>query len=94
MLNQEYQNISEPPPRKKWLLHLPRPKVADSKRADLALSRFQHVVGCFNFNVSSKKLGSSSEMRAKHSNKLRCNPQQLESFCVFAIKSAYAIKII
>jgi len=26
-------------------------------------------------------------------NKLRCYPQQLESFCVFAIKSAYAIKI-
>jgi len=24
--------------------------------------------------------------------KLRCYPQQLESFCVFAIKSAYAIK--
>ena len=26
-------------------------------------------------------------------NKLRCYPQQLESFCIFAIKSAYAIKI-
>ena len=26
-------------------------------------------------------------------NKLRCYPQQLESFCGFAIKSAYAIKI-
>ena len=26
-------------------------------------------------------------------NKLRCYPQQLESFCVLAIKSAYAIKI-
>ena len=28
-----------------------------------------------------------------NTNKLRCYPQQLESFCVFAIKSAYAIKI-
>ena len=27
------------------------------------------------------------------SNKLRCYPQQFESFCVFAIKSAYTIKI-
>jgi hypothetical protein len=25
-------------------------------------------------------------------NKFRCYPQQLESFCVFAIKSVYAIK--
>ena len=26
-------------------------------------------------------------------NKLRCYPQQLESFCGFVIKSVYAIKI-
>ena len=30
---------------------------------------------------------------AKLKNNLRCYPQQLESFCVFATKSAYAIRI-
>ena len=62
--------ISEPPP-KKWLLHLPRPKVADSQRADLALSRFQHLVGCFKL---SSKVGiffplNENKKRAKHSKK-------------------------
>ena len=33
-----------------------------------------------------------TQSKALIQNKLRCHPQQLESFCVFAIKSAYAIK--
>ena len=37
-----------------------------------------------------QRLSASGKCNA---NKLRCYPQQLESFCVFAIKSAYAIKI-
>ena len=33
-----------------------------------------------------------TQSKALIQNKLRCHPQQLESFCVFAIKSAYAIR--